>query len=190
MVLRRVVKASAVVLGAGLPVTGCSPVKFGAAAITGNQRITIATLTTEVPPGRHHGHPRLGRGGAGGNLRGGEGLGRGPGPVERHPRPHPGCQRDPAEAGRRGRPVPGHPGPVRPAGQRRKAAHHEGGADGYREAPARPVRGCQGPCDKKVNPQFGQLNYTQFQVVFAPCPVSGPSGPPKPAPTAGLTPAC
>jgi len=47
-VLRRLVKASAVVLGAGLLVTGCSPVKFGAAAITGNQRITIATLTTEV----------------------------------------------------------------------------------------------------------------------------------------------
>ena len=48
LALRRLVKASAVVLGAGLLVTGCSPVKFGAAAITGNQRITIATLTTEV----------------------------------------------------------------------------------------------------------------------------------------------
>ena len=46
--LRRLVKMSGVVLGAGLLVTGCSPVKFGAAAITGNQRITIATLTTEV----------------------------------------------------------------------------------------------------------------------------------------------
>ena len=48
VVLRRLVKASAVVLGAGILVTGCSPVKFGAAAITGSQRITIATLTTEV----------------------------------------------------------------------------------------------------------------------------------------------
>ena len=48
LVLRRLVKASAVVLGVGLLVTACSPVKFGAAAITGNQRITIATLTTEV----------------------------------------------------------------------------------------------------------------------------------------------
>ena len=46
--LRRLVRASAVVLGAGLLVTGCSPVKFCAAAITGNQRITIATLTTQV----------------------------------------------------------------------------------------------------------------------------------------------
>ena len=39
---------SAAVLGAGLVVTGCSPVKMGAAAITGNERITIATLDTEV----------------------------------------------------------------------------------------------------------------------------------------------
>jgi hypothetical protein len=39
---------SAVALGAGLLVTGCSPVKMGAAAIAGNQRITIATLATEV----------------------------------------------------------------------------------------------------------------------------------------------
>jgi len=39
---------SAVVIGAGLVVTACSPVKFGAAAVVGNQRITIATLDTEV----------------------------------------------------------------------------------------------------------------------------------------------
>ena len=48
VVLRRLVRMSAVVLGAGLLVTGCSPVKMGAAAITGNERITIATLSTEV----------------------------------------------------------------------------------------------------------------------------------------------
>ncbi len=42
----------------------------------------------------------------------------------------------------------------------------------------------------KVNPQFGQLNYTQFQVVSAPNPVAASPGPPKPTPTAGLTPAC
>ena len=39
---------AAVVLGAGLVVAGCSPVKMGSAAIVGSQRITIATLTTEV----------------------------------------------------------------------------------------------------------------------------------------------
>lgn len=50
-VLGRLIKVSAVVLGVVpicLVVTGCSPVKMGAAAIVGNQRITIATLDTEV----------------------------------------------------------------------------------------------------------------------------------------------
>jgi hypothetical protein len=40
--------ASAAVLGAGLLVTACAPVKMGAAAIVGDQRVTIATLDTEV----------------------------------------------------------------------------------------------------------------------------------------------
>jgi hypothetical protein len=41
---------SAVVLGVGLAVTACSssPVKFGSAAIVGDQRISLATLDTEV----------------------------------------------------------------------------------------------------------------------------------------------
>jgi hypothetical protein len=47
-VLRRLVKLSAVALGVGLVVTACSPAKVGSAAIVGNQRITIATLDTEV----------------------------------------------------------------------------------------------------------------------------------------------
>jgi hypothetical protein len=49
-VLRRLIKASAIVIGVGLVVTGCSvtPVKVGSAAILGSQRITIATLDTEV----------------------------------------------------------------------------------------------------------------------------------------------
>jgi hypothetical protein len=47
-VLRRLIKASAIVIGAGLAVAACSPVKMGAAAIVGDQRITIATLDTEV----------------------------------------------------------------------------------------------------------------------------------------------
>ncbi len=46
--LRRLVKASALVVGVGLLAAACSPVKMGAAAIVGNQRITIATLGTEV----------------------------------------------------------------------------------------------------------------------------------------------
>ena len=48
LVLRRLVKLSAVALGVGLVTTACSPVQAGAAAIVGNQRITIATLGTEV----------------------------------------------------------------------------------------------------------------------------------------------
>src|SRR2546423_9720651 len=47
-VFRRLVTTSAVVVGAALVVTACSPVKLGAAAIVGNDRITIATLDTEV----------------------------------------------------------------------------------------------------------------------------------------------
>ena len=49
MVLRRLVKASVIVIGVGL-VAGCSvtPVKLGSAAIVGNGRISIATLNTEV----------------------------------------------------------------------------------------------------------------------------------------------
>ena len=46
--LRRLIKVSAVVLGAGLVVTACSPVQAVSAAIVGNDRITIATLDTEV----------------------------------------------------------------------------------------------------------------------------------------------
>jgi hypothetical protein len=49
-VLRRLIKASVVVAGVGLVVTGCAvtPVKLGSAAIVGNQRISIATLDGEV----------------------------------------------------------------------------------------------------------------------------------------------
>jgi hypothetical protein len=47
-VLRRLVKASALVVGVGLLAAACSPVKMGSAAIVGNERITIATLDTDV----------------------------------------------------------------------------------------------------------------------------------------------
>ena len=46
--LRRLIKVSAVALGAGLVLTACGPVKLGSAAIVGNERITIATLDNEV----------------------------------------------------------------------------------------------------------------------------------------------
>jgi hypothetical protein len=47
-VFSRLLKVSALVLGAGLVVTGCSPLKLGAAAVVGDQRITVATLDNEV----------------------------------------------------------------------------------------------------------------------------------------------
>jgi hypothetical protein len=49
-VLRRLLKASAIVIGGGLVVTGCAvtPLKMGSAAVVGNQRISIATLDNEV----------------------------------------------------------------------------------------------------------------------------------------------
>ena len=46
--LRRLIKVSAAVLGLGLAVTACGRVEMGAAAVYGNQRITIANLDTEV----------------------------------------------------------------------------------------------------------------------------------------------
>ena len=45
---RRLVTTSAVVIGAALVATGCSPVKVGSAAIVGSQRITIAKLDTDA----------------------------------------------------------------------------------------------------------------------------------------------
>ena len=47
-VLRRLIAVSAAVVGVGLVATGCSPVKFGAAATVGSHRITLAALNDEV----------------------------------------------------------------------------------------------------------------------------------------------
>ena len=46
--LRRLIKASAIVIATGLVVAGCSTAKIGAAAITTSERITIATLNNQV----------------------------------------------------------------------------------------------------------------------------------------------
>lgn len=48
--LRRLIKASAIVIGTGLAVAGCAvtPLKMGAAAVVGNERISIATLDGQV----------------------------------------------------------------------------------------------------------------------------------------------
>lgn len=48
--LRRLIKASAIVIGVGLAVAGCAvtPLKMGSAAVVGSQRISIATLDIET----------------------------------------------------------------------------------------------------------------------------------------------
>lgn len=46
--VRRLIKVSVALIGLGLAVTACGRVEMGAAAIYGNQRITIANLDTEV----------------------------------------------------------------------------------------------------------------------------------------------
>jgi hypothetical protein len=47
-VLSRMVGVSAVALVGGLAVAGCAPVQMGAAAIVGNQRVSVTTLDTEA----------------------------------------------------------------------------------------------------------------------------------------------
>ena len=49
-VLRRLVTAPAIVIGVGLMATGCAvtPLKMGSAAIVGNERISVATLGSQV----------------------------------------------------------------------------------------------------------------------------------------------
>jgi hypothetical protein len=42
----------------------------------------------------------------------------------------------------------------------------------------------------EINPQFGRLNYSQYQVVSAPSTVSRAEGKATAASTSGLTPAC
>ena len=227
--LRRLVKASAIVLGAGLLVTGCSPVKFGAAAITGSQRITIATLTTEVTnlsaavklyPTTIQMSPAqetqqtltwLVRFQINDELARQAGITVTPAQAEAALAEIYAAAKSSAESqgvsnvtldlilaangippnlsaelGRYQaienqyvRQVNGGTIPTTTAGQTASTAKLEHAQ--CEAAKALTI---------KINPQFGQLNYTQYQVVSAPNPVAGPPGPPKPTPTTGQTPAC
>ncbi len=229
LVLRRLVKASAVVLGAGILVTGCSPVKFGAAAITGNERITIATLDTQVT-----------------NLS--QAVEQYPGTIQMSPAQQ--TQETLSwlvrfqindelarQAGITVTPAQAQAALAEIYAAAKSSAEAQGlsnvtlnlilAANGIPPDLAsevgeyqaiqnqfiRQVNGGQIPtstaaqsattaklqhaqCEAaqtlaiKINPQVGQLNYTQFQVVSAPNPVAASPGPPKPTPTSGLTPAC
>jgi hypothetical protein len=229
VVLRRLVKASAVVLGAGILVTGCSPVKFGAAAITGNQRITIATLTTEVtnlsqavklyPTTIQMSSAQetqqtltwLVRFQINDELARQAGITVTPAQAEAALLEIYAAAKSSAEAqgvsnvtldlilaangippnlsaelGRYQaienqfvRQVNGGTIPTTTAGQTASTAKLQHAQ--CEAAKALTI---------KINPQFGQLNYTQYQVVSAPNPVARPAGPASPTPTSGLTPAC
>jgi hypothetical protein len=229
VVLRRLVRTSAVVLGAGLLVTGCSPVKMGAAAITGDQRITIATLSTEVTnlsqavkmyPGtvqlsqqqetqetltwliRFQINEELARQ---------AGITVTPAQSEAALAQIYAAAKAQAEAqglsnvtlnlilAANGVP----PDLSSQVGQyqaiQTQFVRQANGGTLPTTTPAQTAASAklqQAQCvaaknlNIKVNPQFGQLNYTQFQVVSAPNPVAASPGPPKPTPTSGLTPAC
>ncbi len=229
VVLRRLVRMSAVVLGAGLLVTGCSSVKMGAAAITGNERITIATLSTEVT-----------------NLS--QAVKMYPGTVQLSQQQE--TQETltwlirfqineelASQAEITVTPAQSEAALAQIYAAAKAQAQAQGlsnvtlnlilAANGvppnlssqvgrYQAIQTQFVRQANGgtlptttPAQTaasaklqhaqcvaaknlniKVNPQFGQLNYTQFQVVSVPNPVAASPGPPKPTPTAGLTPAC
>ena len=227
--LRRLVKVSAVVLGAGLLVTGCSPVKLGAAAITGNQRITIATLTTEVTnlsqavkmyPGtiqmssaqetqetltwlvRFQINEELARQ---------AGITVTPAQAEAALAEIYAAAKANAEAQGLSNvtldlilAANGIPPNLSAEVGRYRAINDQfirqaNGGKVPTTTPAQTattakLQHAQCVAAKtlaiQVNPQFGQLNYTQLQVVSAPNPVAAPPGPAKPTPSAGLTPAC
>jgi hypothetical protein len=229
LVLRRLVKASAAVLGAGILVTGCSSVKFGAAAITGSQRITIATLTTEVAnlsqavkqyPGtiqlssaqetqetltwlvRFQINEELARQ---------AGITVTPAQAEAALAEIYAAAKSSAEA--QGLSNVTLNLILAANGVPPNLADEVGRYQAIQDQFVRQVNGGKIPTSTsaqsittaklqhaqcvaakslaiKINPQFGQLNYTQYQVVAAPNPVAASPGPAKATPTAGLTPAC
>ncbi len=229
LVLRRLVKASAVVLGVGLLVTACSPVKFGAAAITGNQRITIATLTTEVTnlsqavkmyPGTIQMSSAqetqetltwLVRFQINDELARQYGITVTSAQAEAALAEIYAAAKSSAEAqgisnvtldlilAANGIPpdLSAEVGQYQ-AIQDQFVRQANGGklptTTAEQTATTAKLQHAQCVAAKalaiQVNPQFGQLNYTQYQVVSAPNPVAASPGPAKPTPSAGLTPAC
>ena len=229
VVLRRLVKASAVVLGAGILVTGCSSVKFGAAAITGNERITIATLTTEVTnlsqavkmyPGTIQMSSAqetqetlswLVRFQVNDELARQAGITVTPAQAEAALAEIYAAAKSSAEAQGLSNvtldlilAANGIPPNLSAEVGRYQAIQDQfvrqvnGGklptTTSAQTATTAKLQHAQCVAAKslaiQVNPQFGQLNYTQIQVVSAPNPVAASPGPAKPTPSAGLTPAC
>jgi len=228
-VLRRLVKVSAVVLGAGLVVTGCAPIKMGAAAIVGNQRITIATLDTQVTnlsqaakqyPGTVQLSPAqetqetltwLVR------FQINEQLARQAGITVSTAQAEAALAQIYAVAKSQAQAqglsnvtlnlilaANGIPPDMAAELGRYQAIQDQfvlranGGkiptTTSAQAATTAKLQRAQCVAAKtlqiEINPQFGQLNYTQYQVVSAPSMVSRPPGPAKPASQSGLMPAC
>ncbi len=227
--LRRLVKVSAVVLGAGLVVTGCAPIKMGAAAIVGNQRITIATLDTQVTnlsqaakqyPGTVQLSPAqetqetltwLVR------FQINEQLARQAGITVSTAQAEAALAQIYAVAKSQAQAqglsnvtlnlilaANGIPPDMAAELGRYQAIQDQfvlranGGkiptTTSAQAATTAKLQRAQCVAAKtlqiEINPQFGQLNYTQYQVVSAPSMVSRPPGPAKPASQSGLMPAC
>ena len=227
--LRRLVKVSAVVLGAGLVVTGCAPIKMGAAAIVGNQRITIATLDTQVTnlsqaakqyPGTVQLSPAqetqetltwLVR------FQINEQLARQAGITVSAAQAEAALAQIYAVAKSQAQAqglsnvtlnlilaANGIPPDLAAELGRYQAIQDQfvlranGGkiptTTSAQAATTAKLQRAQCVAAKtlqiEINPQFGQLNYTQYQVVSAPSMVSRPPGPAKPASQSGLMPAC
>jgi hypothetical protein len=229
LALRRLVRTSAVVLGAGLLVTGCGSVKMGAAAITGDQRITIATLSTEVTnlsqavkmyPGTvqlsqlqetQETLTWLIRFQINDELAGQAGITVTPAQEEAALAQIYAAAKAQAQAqgvsnvslnlilAANGVPPDLASEVGRYQAIQTQFVRQANGGTLPTTTPAQTATTAklqQAQCvaaknlNIQVNPQFGQLNYTQFQVISVPNPVAQPPGTPKPTPTSGQTPAC
>jgi len=228
-VLRRLIKVSAVVLGVGLFAAGCSPVKMGAAAIVGNQRITLATLDTEVTNlsqnvQQYHNPSSLTAAAQTQDtltwlirFQINEQLARAEGITVSAAQAQTALAQVDAEAKSEleseGISNPsldyilsyiGIPSNLATEVGRYQAIDTlfieqvNGGkvptATAAQTATTAKLTRAQCLAAKtlqiKVNPQFGQLNYTQYEVVSVPATVARAEGPAKAASTSGLTPAC
>jgi SurA N-terminal domain len=228
-VLRRLIAVSAAVLGVGLLATGCSPVKFGAAATVGSHRITLATLDTEVTNlsqnvKQYHNPSSLSAAQQTQDtltwlirFQINEQLARTEGITVSAAQAQTALAQIDAEAkselasqGVSNASLNyilsyiGIPSNLATEVGRYQAIDTKfieqvnGGkvptATAAQNATTAKLTRAQCLAAKtlqiKVNPQFGQLNYTQYQVVSVPATVARAEGPAKKASTAGLTPAC
>jgi hypothetical protein len=216
-VLRRLVELSAVALGAGLVLTACSPVKVGSAAVVGSQRITIATLDTNVTnlsqtAKRYPGIVQLSQVQETQQtltwlirFQVNDELARQAGITVSTAQAQKALDSIVAQATSAARAqgisnvtldlilvANGIPPNLRDEVGRYQAIDDQflQQANGSQAQLTKASCVAAKSLNIKVNPQFGQLNYNQVAVVTAPSPVSRPAGPAKATSQAGLSPNC